>query len=699
MTQRVSSAQQQTFSRRRKACENCRRRKERCDGFHPCGRCRTRKVESQCKQLHSTEHPVSPRRDSDKQASVTRATCSNDDVPMVLARSFGFLDAWQGLDNSTSPPSRMTVSRNLSISSSVGSMVCHTSRLICNDQGEYIFLGPSANLSVLQSIRQIIHKALGTSQFSKVPAEDDPINSSATNPLNSIETSTEPARPSIEDALYYIRWFSSATSCVFDLFGHDELTTMIVPWLEQPSTTDANTCIYFLVLAIGAQCGPKNRDDEAEAYFNYSRYLLSARPSQTTNIAIVQIHCLIATYLLNAACPQSANMQLVLAIRAAHSLGIHRADINALFPPAENLKRERIWKILRVQDLFLSTSLGQQPATTETRQNISHQGYSASTDLCHIFEKILSEVYSKEEVPPSVLENVSQHHRKWASRFREGLVTDHISDEHESSDTGEKKLNIGLCHLKEAYYWTIMLVTRPYLMDLVQRQLANEEDPSLLHATDDMHSSSANPSSTLLAHASVNSAVLTIDLLQSFLHEKEIPKRLPYVVNSVFNSALVIGIGYLANLDSLYPLNNAMHLAERLLERFQFHDALAKWGLKVIRDLHNTCHEYVRRRCDRQLKHQGALLEGLFGDVESVGRPERPLYVSRSCPDGISQLRSQSSDFEDLYHLPQTAFSELPHDLQIEDNGTTWDHLFYDSLPGPLWEANLEPGSLPFEWP
>lgn len=52
---------------------------------------------------------------------------------------------------------------------------------------------------------------------------------------------------------------------------------------------------------------------------------------------------------------------------------------------------------------------------------MSQQEYSASTNLCRIFEKILSEVYSKQEVSPTVLQHVSRHHRECASHFREGL--------------------------------------------------------------------------------------------------------------------------------------------------------------------------------------------------------------------------------------------------------------------------------------
>lgn len=564
-----------------------------------------------------------------------------------------------------------------------------------------MFLGPSANVSVLQSIRKIVHGSLGPSHFAEMPAEDDFLDGDSTMGIDWDEVNREPPLPSVADARYYLWWYARATEAVFDLFGYEELATNIIPWLEQPASADSTTCINFLVLAIGAQCGPKGRDDIANAYFDYGRYLSSTKFLEPANIAAVQIHCLMTTYLLNAARPHVASTHLGLAVRAAHSLGIHRADINALFPAAESSKRERIWKVLRVQDLFLSTTLGQQPSTTETRDTMSQQEYSASIDLCHIFEKILSQVYSKQEVSPAVLHNVSQHHREWAIRFRDGLLADHIpAEEYIDVQNGKSQLNIGLCHLKEAYYWTIMLVTRPYLIDLVQRHLSNDTATfPLMSPSEDIISSQTQPSDTLLAYASVNSAVLTIDLLKCFLHADEIPKRLPYVINSVFNSALVLGISYFADLDQLFPLGHAMDLAEKLMDCFQSYDALARWNLQVVRDLHHACNQFVERRRDRRLKHHGALVKDLFGDVKPFDSQPEPLHASRSSPCNVPQGWDTSSKNGDLHDMVETQFSGLPKNLQVEENSIIWNQLFCDPIPGWLWESDVESGFLPSEWP
>ncbi|GAB1214356.1 hypothetical protein ATERTT37_003518 [Aspergillus terreus] len=484
----------------------------------------------------------------------------------------------------------------------------------------------------------------------------------------------------------------------------------IIPWLQQPVAADATSCIYFLVLAIGAQCAPDDDDVSTDSYFIYGQYLASTRFFGATNYLTIQIFCLIAMYFLNAARPIAAKTHLSVAIQAAHTLGIHQADLLGLFPPEEASKRERLWKVLRVLDLFLSTQLGQRASTSETRNTMSQSEYSASTDLCYIFEKILVEIYAKQEVSPTILQHVSKHHREWASHFRAGLLADRISaEESVGTDNDQKLPNIGLCHLKEAYYWTILLVTRPYLLDLVQKRVADESHPlpaitTTSSTTNNASSSveSQSPSDILLAHASVNSAVLTIDLLQGLLTAEKIPKRLPYMINSIFNAALILGMGFFADLNSLFPLGRAMRLAEELLGRFQSHDALARWSLRIVQDLHNACDELMKRRCESQLKHQRTLVEDVFGDVKSSSSCSgvQLFYPTPSSPRDLSQRMQNQWSNESVQQLGESPSAEFLSSLQLQENSAIWDQLFCNDTTDPLCETEPVQGSqvLSLDW-
>ncbi|KIA75482.1 hypothetical protein HK57_00031 [Aspergillus ustus] len=673
-------------TRRRKACDNCRRRKERCDGLEPCGRCKRRRVDRECRRLFPGCGPSQQQRKSSlSSADLLPTTAAPNPLPATHTSSSPFLT---------------TISTDTSTFSSSKSIIFHTTRLIRNSHGGYTVHGPSANLSVVQSVRQVVHSALGACPFTEERPEGDLIDEQITASANWTDLNAEPQRPSPADARYYLKWYASATSCVFDLFEYDHLEAEIITWLDQPPSGHANSCVYFLVLAIGAQCAPQDHDTRADSYFAYGQHLASTKFLGTASMSTVRIYCLITMYLLSACQPNAASMHLSVATRAAHGLGIHRADISALFSATETSNRERVWKVLRVLDLFLSTCLGQQPSTTETRDTNTQQEYSASTDLCNIFEKILSEIYTKQKLSPTALQHVSRHHREWASRFRDGLMTDHIPAEEESSPSGDGNTppNIGLCHLKGAYYWTILLVTRPYLLNLVQTHVSSAVHSVRSPDTHKVytHFGLDSDSDSLLAHASVNSAVLSIDLLQGLLEADDIPKRLPYVVNSVLNSALVLGLGFFADLDRLFPLSYAMGQAEKLLDRFQAHDPFAKWSLQIVQNLHNSCNDFVRQRCERHLKRQRALVEGLFGEVKSCFTGERP--SPRSPRQANGHADDIPFDNQGMNHMLNTPPTDLWPSLQFEENSVIWSQLFCDEQPDQLWQPAHQAGEAGHQW-
>ncbi|KAF7121638.1 hypothetical protein CNMCM5793_009109 [Aspergillus hiratsukae] len=501
--------------------------------------------------------------------------------------------------------------------------------------------------------------------------------------------SMAPQLPSEEDVRYCIRWYTRATNCVFDLFSYNELVEKVIPWLGDKRPSASKSCINFLVLAIGAQCGPRDMEREANAYFMHGRYLAMSQFFDKPRIVTVQIYALLAMYLLNASRRNAASMHLSVAVRTAYALGIHRPDATALFSATEASFRERVWKVLRILDLFLSTSLGHSPSTAETRDTGSQRGYSASNDLCYIFEKILCELYEKQEVQPSALHHVSTHHREWAARFHEGLQVDHISaDEYVGDEPGSKQLNIGLLHLKEAYYWTIMLCSFPYLLELVQRRITNFSDPLPLPATNNVCAELLPQRDTLLAHASVNSAVLTIVLLRGLLHAREIPKRLPFVVNSVFTSCLVLGASFFADLDCVFPVEETLLTAEKLLGLFQQHDSLARRELSIVRSLRSACNEFVKQRHERWLKHQGVLIQGLFGDIKS--RQTNTRESSRSCSSVQTPL-SMGGIGLTTRGLSRENFLSLqsPNHIQLESNAI-WDDLFGDNAPIHLCGSDIQ---------
>lgn len=120
----------------------------------------------------------------------------------------------------------------------------------------------------------------------------------------------------------------------------------------------------------------------------------------------------IKTYRLGASRRNEASRTLALLfVRRVH--WEFRNDINSHFDVAEYATRERVWKVLRMLDACMISSLGRPLSTSETRDTTSAIKYSASNGLCAIFEAILIKVYSKRMVSTEVLQQTSGHHREW----------------------------------------------------------------------------------------------------------------------------------------------------------------------------------------------------------------------------------------------------------------------------------------------
>ena len=516
------------------------------------------------------------------------------------------------------------------------------SRMLRDPLGKHMFIGDSANLSFLQSIRKLVECSIGQSSFTKDPlryqmVEDTPVSRSSLLQANTRQLAST---FTLEQATYLIRRYFLATSCVLDLFDEADLLEKLPAWLGNTSSAEMDmvTPIYYLVFAVGAQTCPEDKDELAETCFSHGRYFSFP---EDPSISTVQAYALITMYLLNASRRNAAFMNLGTAVRAAYALGLHRKEISALFPPAEFKTRERLWRAIRILDLFMSASLGRPPSTSETRDTLAAENYSASTDLCAMFETILTEVYSKRMISLAALEKVSEHHRKWAACFHNGLAEDGI----QPTDTLDGGLwpNIGLLHVKEAYYWTIMLLTRPFLVESVSSCITSANTTPMESA----RSPKTYGKTQVFVHACIDSAIRTLELLRILLDYDDIPKRLPFIVNSIFVSALVLGLAHFGDVDKVFPIQVHLKLAHRLLDMFP-HDAIARRNATIVDYLMHACDVITEKRTELGRNRSSSFVEGMFGRIDEDQMPRRTIHQELTGQSG--KHGTQKGSMAPSYH-------------------------------------------------
>ncbi|SCN99295.1 related to transcriptional activator Mut3p [Fusarium fujikuroi] len=643
------------------ACESCKRRKQRCDGRRPCARCIKRGLGHECHESQSASNNGArrilasslPSPDPDRLSNITEQTTPAGSITVGNRSSLTSVDETY-VDDGTSSSLQL-------LSNTQPERLPRMSRLVQDTRGEYMFIGDSATLSFLQNIRRIVRRSIGD-----CPLVDDPLRhgiveaspetrrgwilSSAQNP---------PPRQSEQELDYLVKWYMQSANCVLLLFDQTELDQGIRKWIEDgQDIADPASSVYYLVFAIGAQTGPEDKDDLAETFFNYARYLTVETLIEEPGIVTIQAFVLIAMYLLGASRRNAAFMYLGMGVRAAYAIGLHRHDIASLFSANEGRAREQLWKGIRILDLFMSASLGRPPSTSELRDTTNPQNYSACNDLSMIFELILTDVYAKRMISPEILERISKHLRRWTAQCGEGLAVDGIEQDDLIRDhNGEEQPNIGLIHLKLTGHWTVMLLSLPFLHKAVSQHVEDNEQSAQGTAK---RSSSSNQ---VLVHSCLESAVRTVDLLQTLVRTGTIPKRLPIVGNSAFVSGLVLGAAIFGDFDNSFPLEKSLHAARGVLDRFSRYDAVAKRHLMILDHLQNACDIYMDNRARLRMERQRHLVNGLFGSIHTIGKS--PLRNSQQ-----SEGNSRIGSTDGIQTQPQTPRpGQLANEMTEEQQG------------------------------
>ncbi|KAF3390128.1 hypothetical protein DPV78_011626, partial [Talaromyces pinophilus] len=490
------------------------------------------------------------------------------------------------------------------------------SRLLQDTPGTFSFVGDSSHISFLQHTRRLVRLSIGNCAFVDDPLQYQICEDSVNQPPHWLHAATSPEKPNLVDAIELVYQFFWATSCNLDLFDEDTLVREVTDWIESGKPNNPySSASLFPVLAIGLQASRERNDETAQSYFNHGRYLTMYHFRDGLSVRSTQLDVLTAWYLLFTSQRNAAYMHLGTAIRAGYALGLHRNDISMPFNTDDRVNRQRLWKSIRVLDGFLSLALGRPSSiAVHTNDDQLNGHYSATLELCNIFENILNQVYGQQMIS----------------------VTGHASDTLRRN--GILQPNIGFYHLKEAFYWSVSILTLPFLLDFVSKKLS--EDPTQSHCV--LHSEIEHSLYNLLVHTCVDTTFNTLEMLQKLLTFTGLPKRMPFVVNSVFLAALTISLAIFGNLNYSSPLERHLHTAKSLLSHFAVYDPAAQRQLAVVEDLNSACETHIDRRCRRGMESRAEQLRTFFGGhvvIEPVAEPD--ITTIQHC--GIGESRDYCS--------------------------------------------------------
>ncbi|EMT72492.1 Activator of stress proteins 1 [Fusarium odoratissimum] len=605
---RPSEPERYIRSRIANACDGCKSRKVKCDGKLPCSYCTRRQKPHDChyspqrrRKALSVRSPQTSER-----AQSTRHTTPSTPAAEPVRENGAQVDRDDGGQ----------------IDAEDETEVPREARLVCDAQGKLIFVGDCAPLSFFQSVRQLVTTRVGQNAFAPQSSRYSVLENATAHQSRRIPGDNRIPIVHPDDIPLAVTNYLSIATGLVDLFDNRRLQDDLILWANMDQKQDdATTIVNFLVLAIGMKI---NDEERSQDYFEYARDKAYSNLTGNLSVSTVQMFTLITLYMLCSCQINGAFLFFGTAVRAAYSIGIHRTEVNARFGPDIHRQRDRLWKSIRVVDLFLSSSMGRPPATSDVDCTVPYQSpdenveepvdlLNASVQIFLVLEGVVTEIYSRRKVSLQLTEGISLQLRDWSSRWLKQLKD--IVANPEAQDRAQAS---GACQILATYYYAVMLVSRPFLILMV--------DPIL-------------------------------DLIQKGI----LVGHVPILVSWLFASSLVLGVGLLGGFGRV--LEKYTRMAIHALDHCSKHDTHAGQYSLIAQSLLTTALEYLEKRelAERQRRTENS--SQLFGLIPSDTMDSSPTFTGQSMTTPSSRGRESLDrtflQHNGLQHVGSPLFGDL----------------------------------------
>ncbi|KAL2002918.1 hypothetical protein VTN02DRAFT_5572 [Thermoascus thermophilus] len=644
-----------------RACENCKRRKQKCNGTRPCDNCSKRSVEC----LFTQPVPATlQRRLSQKrrdipspdwsQGMVSASTEGRDSTaynpfpPSVSmdtsAQSQDEVTSGTAIHQSPSPQNRVSgdpfpVPNDVDGAQQNGGQsgssetdeaeIQEASRMLNDGKGRMLYVGDSAPLSYLQTIRQLVGSVVGNSAFTVDPQRHKILEASVSTPPRYQHTY---ALPDKEAAYFLVDSFFAHTKGIMHIF--DELTfkqrvdrTYQNPLAAEPSWL----CILHLVFANGLQLRANNphisapeaailkrlssdKFERSEMFFLAAKHLKdSVSGFEDGDFASIQALLLMTLYMLSAAKRNTAWIYFGMAVRLAYALGLHRVETQLIFNESERVSRSvprmMLWRSLYVMDRFLSACLGRptsiddadcsdalfcsnEPAKSPSQPDDSFESeaLSASVRSAKILGVILNRIYRKRKISLKIAMGIAVDIHVWTQSLPELLRWHPTPTPHD-----DPAIALAQLHLWLMYFQNIILVTRPFLL-LHVKKIIDEHRAKARTSQGNANSPAEsrvaeNPQLIKYSTACVRSAIHMIRAVQAIRVKGCLPRRNPFIIHWMFTAGLVVLTNSFFNVYDNTENDSIVQIALALHQYCAETDLQSRRYLTILLSFHKTVAE------------------------------------------------------------------------------------------------------------
>jgi hypothetical protein len=231
-----------------------------------------------------------------------------------------------------------------------------------------------------------------------------------------------------------------------------------------------------------------------------------------------------------------------MAIRSGFALGLHREETLVIFGEEEQVVRRNLWRSLFVLDGFLAMSLGRPTSISEedcsnealkvepsvSQSSPSYGTSTAHTDIigleasvrsCKVVGTILKKVYSKRKISTKLAQEIANQCESWPRTLPPSL---HWRQMSQVSSTNAYS-GIAILHVNLFYCHTVILLTRPFFLFLLNRVLQERTSGS-------QRPQRFGKRMETFSEACVSASCHSIVLVQAALDGNYLSRRNPFVL-------------------------------------------------------------------------------------------------------------------------------------------------------------------------
>ncbi|CRG85879.1 Activator of stress genes 1 [Talaromyces islandicus] len=376
-----------------RACDECRRKKIKCDGKQPCTHCTVYSYDCTYDQPSNRRRNPTPQHIEALESRLHKAEAilrvlapdlDLSDPSLDTASSQDIIAAFrrpQPRGNSPPRPSPSTTtnepSNECAEESLLETMVENSGSLDLDDQGHWDYHGQSSGIIFMQRLRKQFGNLILPSRALSRPRPISQIletpKSQSESPQDSHSSNYPPTHdlPSKEVAERLCR-NTLDHACSLMRFVHEPSFYAMLDRVYASSwdqfTNDEHTFLPLLYVVMAVGClfsddvestldvaGYEGAIGQGFQYFRACRQLLDI--TDCRDLTSIQAICFMILFLQSSAKLSTCYSYVGIALRSALRLGLHR-KVTANFNPVERELRKRIFWVVRKMDVYVSTLLG-----------------------------------------------------------------------------------------------------------------------------------------------------------------------------------------------------------------------------------------------------------------------------------------------------------------------------------------------------